>query len=257
MWRGDGSMEKQGRRSAQLRCFECPLRRKRAFRDKSESQIAFINEMKREHLSVPAGSELIHPGQDNAELYTLFSGWAFRFKSLPDGRRQILNFLLPGDFVGLQASMFGAALFGVETLTDSEFCLFPRRRVWSMFEHMPDLAYEVSWLGSREQSLVDDNLMSVGLRNATERLAALILTLYKRCDALGLVQDRGFEFPLSQTHIAEALGLSLVHTNKTFARLRRLGLFSRAGGRLRIENPRVLERLAQYVEEEPAQRPMI
>ena len=57
---------------------------------------------------MPAGTDIIHPGQEDAELYTLFSGWAFRYKSLADGRRQILNFLLPGDLVGLQASLLSA-----------------------------------------------------------------------------------------------------------------------------------------------------
>lgn len=240
-----------------LRCFECPLRPMRAFKDKPQEEIAFIDYMKRDHIALPPGVELIHPGQEDADLYTLFSGWAFRFKSLPDGRRQILNFLLPGDFIGLQASMFGASLHGVETLTTAEFCVFPRRKVWSLFERMPELAFEVSWLGSHEESLVDENLTSVGLRNASERVAALILALYKRCDTLGLVRERSFEFPLNQTHIAEALGLSLVHTNKTIARLRRLGLFSQSGGRLTLENPRVLERLAQHFEEALAPRPLI
>ncbi|MFK8253808.1 Crp/Fnr family transcriptional regulator [Ancylobacter terrae] len=238
-------------------CFECPLRQMRAFIKKSEPEIAFLNSMKRDHLVVAAGSEIIHPEQADAELFTLFSGWAFRYKSLPDGRRHILNFLLPGDFIGLQASMFGAALHGVEALTAVELCVFPRRRVWALFESMPELAFEATWLGAREESLVDENLMSVGLRNATERVAALIISLYKRCDALGLVEDGAFEFPLNQTHIAEALGLSLVHTNKTLARLRRLGLFSRQNGRLKLENPRVLERLAQHFDDEVTPRPLL
>lgn len=240
-----------------VRCFECPLRPMRAFRDKPADEIAFINDMKRDHISVPARTELIHPGQEDADLYTVFSGWAFRYKSLPDGRRQILNFLLPGDFTGLQASMFGASLYGVETLTNAEFCVFPRRRVWSLFERMPELAFEVSWLGAHQERLVDENLTSIGLRNAGERMAALIITLYKRCEVLGLVVDGSFDFPLNQTHIAEALGLSLVHTQKTIVRLRRLGLFSQAGGRLKLENPRVLERLAQHFDREVAPRPLI
>jgi CRP-like cAMP-binding protein len=239
-------------------CSACPLRDLPAFRRRSEDQVAFINGMKRDQWVYPAGAEIIHLGQDDAELFTLFSGWAFRFKSLPDGRRQILNFLLPGDFIGLQASMFGASLSGVEALTAVQLCVFSRRQVWALFERMPDIAYEVTWLGSREQSIVDENLLSVGLRNAAERVAALIIGLYKRCRTLGLVDgDQSFEFPLSQQHIADALGLSLVHTNKTLARLRRLGLYSLRSGRLKLENPRVLARLAQHFDNDLAQRPLI
>jgi CRP-like cAMP-binding protein len=240
-----------------VRCFDCPLRVKRAFKQKSDEEIAFIDSMKRDHLSLPAGSEVIHDGQDDAELYTLFAGWAFRYKTLVDGRRQILNFLLPGDFIGLQASMFEASLYGVEALTAIELCLLPRRKVWSLFGHMPELAFEVAWLGSREESLVDENLTSVGRRNAAERIAALIVALYKRADTLGLVVNRTFEFPLSQQHIADALGLSLVHTNKTLARLRRMGMFKRSEGCITLTNPRVLERIAQHFDEETTPRPLI
>ncbi len=241
-----------------VRCHECGLRRQPAFKPKTSEEIAFLDTLKRDHLTVPAGTSLIHQGQEDADLYTLFSGWAFRYKTLPDGRRQILHFLLPGDFIGLQASMFGASLYGVETLTEAEFCVFPRQRVWSLFERVPQLAFEVSWLGAHEESLVDENLVSVGLRNAAERVAALILTLHKRCRTLGLVaNDDSFAFPLNQGHIADALGLSLVHTNKTIARLRRLGLFTLGTGRLQIINPRVLERLAQYYDDELAPRPII
>ena len=89
------------------------------------------------------------------------------------------------------------------------------------------------------------------------RIAALIVTLYKRADALGLVFNGTFAFPLKQQHIADALGLSLVHTNKTLARLRRMGMFTRANGSLTLTNPRVLERIAQHFDEEVALRPLI
>jgi len=187
----------------------------------------------------------------------LYSGWAFRFKTLPDGRRQILNFLLPGDLLGLQAAMFDAALHGIEALTEVQLCVLPRRKVWALFEQMPDLAFDVTWLGSREESIVDENLTSVGRRSAAERVAALIITLYKRAKALGLVVDETFAFPLTQQHIADALGLSLVHTNKTLARLRRMGMFTRANGSMTLTRPRVLERVAQFFDEEVPLRPLI
>jgi CRP-like cAMP-binding protein len=85
----------------------------------------------------------------------------------------------------------------------------------------------------------------------------LIISLYKRVKALGLVDNETFAFPLTQQHIADALGLSLVHTNKTLARLRRMGMFSQTNGSMTLANPRVIERLAQYVDEEVAQRPLI
>jgi CRP-like cAMP-binding protein len=153
--------------------------------------------------------------------------------------------------------MFDAAQYGVEALTDAELCLLPRRKVWALFDEMPGLAFDVAWLGSREEGYVDDNLTSTGRRTAAERIAALIISLYKRAKALGLVENDTFEFPPTQQHIADALGMSLVHTNKTLARLRRMGMYSRANGTMTLTNPRVLQRIAQHFDEEIPLRPLI
>jgi CRP-like cAMP-binding protein len=246
-----------GAMSQGVSCFECALRACGLFKPVTSDELALIHDIKREHLSVPAGTEIIRPGEESVELYTLYSGWAFRFKFLPDGRRQILNFLLSGDLLGLQAAMFDTARHGIEALTQVELCLLPRARIWSLFGQMPELAFDVTWLGAHDESYVDENLMSIGRRSAAERIAALIIMLFKRANGLALVTDRTFAFPLSQQHIADALGLSLVHTNKTLARLRRLGMFTQANGTLTLTNPRVLERIALYFDEEVPQRPLI
>lgn len=227
------------------------------FKPVSPEELITINNMKKQHIALPAGTEIISAGEASPELYTLYSGWAFRFKTLPDGRRQILNFLLPGDLLGLQAAMFDAALHGIEALTEVQLCVLPRRDVWALFGKMPGLAFDVTWLGSREESIVDENLTSAGRRSAAERLAALIVRLYKRNKSLGLVVNDSFAFPLTQQHIADALGLSLVHTNKTLAKLRRLGLFTSSNGTMTLVNPRVFERVALYFEEEIPSRPLI
>jgi len=241
----------------QVSCFECELRACGLFKPISPNELGAINEIKREHIALKAGAEIIRAGDSSPEIYTLYAGWAFRFKMLPDGRRQILNFLLPGDLIGLQAAMFDAAQHGIEALTDVQLCLLPRRKVWGLFGEMPGLAFDVAWLGSREESHVDDNLTSAGRRTALERTAALIIVLYKRSRALGLVAGATLAWPLTQQHIADALGMSLVHTNKTLARLRRMGMFKRANGSMTLTNPRVLERIAQHFDEEVAVRPLI
>ncbi len=240
-----------------ISCFECALRRSPAFKLVNESQLAFINEIKREHLVLEAGAEIIAAGQEQAELYTLYAGWAIRHRTLVDGRRQILNIHLPGDLIGLQGALFDAATYSVEALTEVQLCLLPRRKTWSLFEHMPELAFDVTWLGAREESHVDEHLVSTGRRSATERIAALIIMLYKRLDALGLVVNGAMPFPLTQQHLADVLGLSLVHTNKSLAKLRRLGMFEQTNGRLLLSNPRALESLAQYFEQESPRRPLI
>jgi CRP-like cAMP-binding protein len=241
----------------QVPCHECKLRAYGLFKPVTGEELASIQEIKSAHLEMPAGAEIIRIGDAAPEVYTLYAGWAFRYKMLPDGRRQILAFLLPGDLLGLQAAMFDAALFGIDALTDVELCVLPRKKIWSLFGNMPALAFDVAWLGSRSESFVDENLTSVGRRSAAERVAALIVTLYKRAKVLGMVENETFAFPLTQQHIADALGLSLVHTNKTLARLRRMGMFKQHNGLMTLTNPRVLERVAQHFDDEVPMQPLI
>jgi CRP-like cAMP-binding protein len=241
----------------QVSCYDCKLRAYGLFKRINAEELASIQEIKREHVEVPAGGEIIRIGDAAPEVFTLYAGWAFRYKMLADGRRQILSFMLPGDLLGLQAAMFDAALFGIEALTDVQLCVLPRKRLWSLFGRMQDLAFDVAWLGSRSESFVDENLTSVGRRTAAERVAALIVTLYKRAKVLGMVEDETFAFPLTQQHIADALGLSLVHTNKTLARLKRMGMFKQNNGTMTLINPRILERVAQHFDEEVPMRPLI
>jgi CRP-like cAMP-binding protein len=243
-----------------LSCSDCPLRSLPLFLEHSEEELALIQRMKQRELTLQADEVLIHEGQSNAQLFTLLSGWAFRFKTLSDGRRQILSFLLPGDFVGVQQKMADAAAHGVTALTDAVLCVFQRDALWTLHRQSPTMGFNVTWLTAHEESLVDDNLLSVGRRSAQERIATLLIQLYKRMAALhhGTSSQDGVPFPLTQQHIADSLGLSLVHTNKTLRKLEKLGLHHIEGGRLYLRDVKALERMADlYGDGRPPQRPLV
>ena len=240
-----------------LNCRQCPLRNSGEFKPITNRALGFLGRMKIDHVLAPQGFELIRAGDVNPRLYTLYRGWAFRYKTLSDGRRQILNFLLPGDLIGIQANMLDASPHAVETLTEAEFCVLSRRRIWELYANYPELAFDITWLTAHEEGTVDDNLLSVGRRTAEERVAALLMHLYKRAHALGLAEEDGVSLPISQQHIADALGISLVHTNKTLGRLARAGLFRFRRSRLQLLNPRALERLADYFDAPLSPRPLI
>ncbi len=239
-------------------CHACRLRqRTQAFTPVTDQELDFIHDYRCGVESVPAGGALIRERQTGARLYTLYSGWAFRYKTLSDGRRQILNFLLPGDLVGLQQEFSDTALHGVEAVTDCSFCAFDTEGLWSLFREHARLAYGVTWLAARGEGMVDDNLLTAGRRTAIERVAVLLVHLYRRLDRLGLAEGGSVEFPINQQHIADALGLSLVHTNKTLRRLADMGLHEIAGGRLRLINPRALARIAEYYDAIPRPVPLL
>ncbi|HET9976925.1 MAG TPA: Crp/Fnr family transcriptional regulator [Burkholderiaceae bacterium] len=243
-------------------CIDCPLRSLPLFLPHTEEELALVQFLKRREITLDAGATLIHEGQTDTRLFTLFEGWAYRFKTLSDGRRQILNFLLAGDFIGVQQKMSDAAAHGVVTLTAARFCVFDRDALWELHRSQPSMGFNVTWLTAHEESLVDDNLLSLGRRSAEERVATALVLLYKRAAALRGQGDadggRGVSFPLTQQHLADALGLSLAHTNKTLRKLERRGLFKIGDGRLTLLDPKALARLADlYGDGRPPPRPLV
>jgi CRP-like cAMP-binding protein len=242
-------------------CIDCPLRALPLFLPHTEEELALVQFLKRREIALEAGETVIHEGQSNTRLFTLREGWAYRFKTLSDGRRQILNFLLAGDFIGVQQKMSDAAAHGVVTLTAARLCVFDRDALWELHRGQPSMGFNVTWLTAHEESLVDDNLLSIGQRSAEERVATALILLYKRAAALRGADDdkaRGVPFPVTQQHLADALGLSLAYTNKTLRKLQQRGLFSIADGRLVLLDPKALARLADlYGDGRPPPRPLV
>ena len=238
-------------------CRACGLRKTGAFTPLEPQGVDFIEGFRSSTLVVQPGDPLVREGQGNARLFTLYAGWAFRYKTLSDGRRQILNFLLPGDLIGLQQEFGGSSAHGVEALTACSLCVFQGDSLWAVFREHPRLGYDMTWLAAHEEGHVDDNLLTAGRRNAMERVAVLLMHLYRRLDRIGLADNGSAAFPLTQQHIADALGLSLVHTNKTLRRLSLLGLHELKDGRLRLLNTRALARIAEYYDTPPRLLPLL
>jgi CRP-like cAMP-binding protein len=101
------------------------------FLDHTAEELELVQSLKRREHRLGAAETLIHEGQTDAPLYTLLQGWAFRYKTLSDGRRQILSFLLAGYFIGVQQKMGDAAAHGVDTVTETVFCASSVMRCWN------------------------------------------------------------------------------------------------------------------------------
>jgi CRP/FNR family transcriptional regulator, anaerobic regulatory protein len=236
---------------------DCPLRRLGVFRNFTPDELKFVQRFKSDELDLKSGEPLMMEGAASKTLYTVLSGWLYRYKLLPDGRRQVLNFVLPGDFVGLQAMVFGEAQHTVEALSDSVLCVFPRDKLWSLYNTEPGLGFDVTWLAAREEKMLDDNLLSIGRRSATERVAFVLIHLLRRLKELGLVNNNTFETPFNQQHLADTLGLSLVHTNKTIRKLTRLELLLWRDRTLSVLDEKRLVSIAHYDRDNSPPRPLI
>lgn len=238
-------------------CKACPLRGLGVFRDFTPGELKFVQNFKSHEIELKTGQPLIMEGASSKTLHTVLSGWLFRYKLLPDGRRQVLNFALPGDFIGLQATVFGEAQHTVEALSDSVLCAFPRDKLWSLYNSEPGLGFDVTWLAAREEKMLDDNLVSIGRRSAAGRIAFILIHLLRRLKELGLASNASFETPFSQQHLADALGLSLVHTNKTIRKLTRIGLILWKDRMLSVLDEPRLVAIAHYDRDKSPPRPFI
>jgi CRP-like cAMP-binding protein len=228
------------------------MRGKEVLRDFTETELAFVAEFKSGELNVESGTNILLQGANSAHLYTVLSGWAFRYKTLPDGRRQILNYALPADLLGLQGSIADEMQHSIEALTDMLLCVFPREKLWGLYSGHPALAFDVTWLAAREEQILDENLLNVGRRSALERAAYLLLHLFARGEEVGLTKGNSISFPFTQQHVADTLGMSLVHTNKTLKRLAATKTMRWKDRRFEVLDRKALAELAGY--EPPSRR---
>lgn len=199
-------------------CQECPLRDLPHFREFNRDELSFVSGFKKGELAVDAGATIFLEGAHSAHLFTVLSGWGFRYKTLEDGRRQILNYVMPGDLIGLQGSIMGEMQHSTEALSPVSLCVFERTELMTLYNKHPSLAFDLTWIASREERILDEHLLSVGRRSALERAAYLLAYLYQRSRALKLFSG-GNVIAITQQHIADTLGLSIVHTNKTLKKL--------------------------------------
>ena len=199
-------------------CQQCPLRSLSTFRDFSPKELDFVSQFKSGELSIERGATILVEGMHSAHLFTVLSGWAFRYKLLPDGRRQIMNYVLPGDLIGLQGSLMGEMDHSIEALTPVTLCVFERSKLERLFERHASLAYDLTWIAAHEERILDEHLLSIGRRTALERTAYLLSFIHQRARSVGFSDGRRV-IPITQQHVADTLGLSLVHTNKTLRKL--------------------------------------
>lgn len=214
-------------------------------------------ELKSGELVVEPGTMVLSEGAESPHFYTVLSGWALKYKTLDDGRRQVTNFALPGDLIGLQATMFDTMQHSVEALTDLTLCVFPRDKVWTLFNNFAGLAFDVTWIAAREEMILGDYLATVGQRHSVERVAFVLHDLYRRAKRSGLVKDGTLKLPITQHHLADTIGFSLVHTNKMLQRLRRTDCFKWTNSTFRMLDEAKLASIAMAPEVPSGPRPFL
>ncbi len=196
------------------------------------------------------GQVLYEQGDASEFVYLLIDGWAFRYRTLGDGRRQIVDFTLPGALLGFGPGRIMS--HGVEARTVCDLCVIPRARFDALLLQVPSLAIRLIQTLAQNEAIALERLMTIGRQSARERIAHLLVELVARARQSGLkVTDKGFTLPLTQTHIADAIGLTSVHVCRTLAELRKDGIVLLRAGRLQIQDIRQLTAEAGFAEDDP------
>jgi CRP-like cAMP-binding protein len=212
-----------------------------------DAELAVLNEMTsgREKF-FPPRTDIVREGEHSRVMRIMISGWAHRYKQLPDGRRQTVGYFLPGDICDLHIPMLNGVDYSLASLSpatiieieyaDFEKLLAVNRRLEKAFwwEGLANLAIQREWA------------VNLGLRTAFERLAHLFCELYTRLESVGLASGDEFEFPLTQTDLAEATGISTVHVNRTLKELREAELTKFIGRKLVMPNMSRLRSVAAF-----------
>jgi CRP-like cAMP-binding protein len=190
--------------------------------------------------------ELVREGDPVANVNVVLSGFACRQKTLPDGRRQIIGLLLPGDICDIRVFLLRRTDHSISAIAPTRVGIISRQAASDLTEKYPRLARSLWWATMVEESIARDWLINVGQRTALERLAHLFCEIYTRLNAVGLTDSNSCELPLTQSELADALALSTVHVNRTLRELRSAQLVSIQGRSLVIHDFKALQEVAMF-----------
>jgi CRP-like cAMP-binding protein len=212
----------------------------------TEVELNLLDRLHQRRRTLDAGQDIIHQGEPAQSAYILASGWACSYKLLPNGTRQIVDFQIPGDFIGLRSILLRTADHNVEAITAVEVSEVLMKELVDAFTETPRLASAVLWAASRDEAMVVEHLVDLGRRDAIERTAHFLLELGSRMMLAGLGSTKGYPCPLSQDLLADALGLTSVHVNRVLRQLREDGLLTFRGGKVSFDDFERLVELADF-----------
>ena len=221
-------------------------RKLQSYASLSTDEVAMLSQATELGRKVAARQDLIREGDKPGPVFVVLEGWACRYKILPDGKRQIMAFLMPGDFCDLHAEVLDEMDHTIGTITPCRIATIPRELMEPLLTATPALT-RAFW----RAQLIDEGVLrawivSMGRRGSMERVAHLILELYVRMRNVGLTSAGSCDLPLTQIVLADSLGLTPVHVNRVLRALRKQGVMELGAGTLSLVNIQELVRIAGF-----------
>lgn len=195
---------------------------------------------------LPADEVVVHSGVELNSSLMLLEGWMARSKDLESGERQVTELHVAGDFADLHGFTLKKLEHDLLTLTECTVAVVPHERLKDITERYPHLA-RVYWFSTNIDAAIHREwALSLGQRSAMSRMAHLFCELHLRLEIVGRTQGNSYELPLTQRELAECLGLTVVHANRTIQELRRRGLVEFENRRLTLLDRRGIEGVAEF-----------
>ena len=215
-----------------------------AFSDAEKARLDALISGRREHHAVR--DDIIADGAHSPDCHVILSGLACCYKILPDGSRQIMAFLVPGDLCDAEIFILKVMDHGVAAMTPTVTALVSGEDMKAMLRESSCLGEALWWGTMTDLAVLRERIIDHGRRNARERIAHLLYEMLVRYRMVGLTRDDSFDFPITQTDLADATGLTPVHANRTLQKLRAEGLIETSGKTIRVCDPARLKAAAQF-----------
>lgn len=224
----------------------CIVRHFSYYKPLDEVDKALLVKLEDSSTPVRAGTILWEERDGAHEFCTLKGGWAFSYRNLENGTRQILEIYLPGDIIGLREFAFSQRLAGVQMVENGEVCFFPHRNLTNIFRESFTLTSILFAVASRQQVLITERLVNLARRNARQKLAHFLLEVYQRLKQSQAHGSDSIRLPMSQEILADLLGLSPVHVSRTFTALSEDGLVFRDRHKVMLPDLEALKQEAGF-----------
>lgn len=195
---------------------------------------------------VRAGADLICEGDRPNHVNILLEGWAFRYKLLADGKRQVLAFLIPGDLCDIHIFVLKKMDHGIATLGPARVATVAAERMIEIMDRHPAIERALWWATLVDEAVLREWLVNMGQRDAYSALGHLFCELSIRMGAVGLAKDDAIALPITQSELADTMGLTPVHVNRTLQRLRSEGLITLEQRELTILDPARLAEVSGF-----------
>ncbi|MEQ8480515.1 MAG: Crp/Fnr family transcriptional regulator [Hoeflea sp.] len=185
----------------------------------TSEEVEYLETMQVNQAEIAKGDEFIHDGEPMRITFLLRRGWVIRYKITPGGRRLIIGVSLPGDFIGLHTSFSHQSIYSASALTKVSLALIEPVRILEIHRRFPVLASGLDWMTVRHSNILSEHKVSLGARSAAQRILHFFLELWTRLEQVSIANSKGFELELTQEQIADCMGLSTVHVNRSISYL--------------------------------------